>query len=278
VPKTTVARPHGKKLIDHRGPGTGRPQYAASRWIAEQVPQCGDASPARPLTAAALLARHPNPSDQEIVRRGGKPSAGARQYLDIQGAIKARPRRGCDRETQGDAPSVPSVGRRRRRRESRSLSAIGPGRGTRRRRLRPERHADHQARRDFTVHIRRPRWVRGVGTRGERLVRTQELEAEGRTFASIPPQTIPSTGSCSTAGSLVGEMDVRRLSRDGGRPSAPGADRRRRENSGKCARQKASKRRGMIRHTCRSIRGRSHGERRDRRQLVPITKTFPRTR
>ena len=35
-------------------------------WIAENVPQCGYCQPGQIMTAAALLARNPNPSDDDI--------------------------------------------------------------------------------------------------------------------------------------------------------------------------------------------------------------------
>lgn len=35
-------------------------------WIAERVPQCGYCQPGQIMTAAALLARNPNPSDDDI--------------------------------------------------------------------------------------------------------------------------------------------------------------------------------------------------------------------
>ncbi len=35
-------------------------------WIAENVPQCGYCQPGQIMTAAALLARNPNPNDDEI--------------------------------------------------------------------------------------------------------------------------------------------------------------------------------------------------------------------
>jgi isoquinoline 1-oxidoreductase alpha subunit len=35
-------------------------------WVAESVPQCGYCQPGQIMTAAALLAENPNPSDEEI--------------------------------------------------------------------------------------------------------------------------------------------------------------------------------------------------------------------
>ncbi|MCP5144009.1 MAG: (2Fe-2S)-binding protein [Gammaproteobacteria bacterium] len=57
-------------------------------WIAEQVPQCGYCQNGQIMTAKALLARNPNPTDDEI--RAGMEGVLCRcmSYYRIQAAIK----------------------------------------------------------------------------------------------------------------------------------------------------------------------------------------------
>ncbi len=50
--------------IEGLAPESGHPLQKA--WIAEDVPQCGYCQSGQIMTAADLLARNPNPSDEEI--------------------------------------------------------------------------------------------------------------------------------------------------------------------------------------------------------------------
>jgi isoquinoline 1-oxidoreductase alpha subunit len=50
------------------GGDDGRLHPLQEAWIAEAVPQCGYCQPGQIMTAAALLARNPHPSDEEIRR------------------------------------------------------------------------------------------------------------------------------------------------------------------------------------------------------------------
>lgn len=56
----------GKRVttIEGLAPGSLHPVQAA--WIAESVPQCGYCQSGQIMTAVALLAAHPSPSDQQI--------------------------------------------------------------------------------------------------------------------------------------------------------------------------------------------------------------------
>src|SRR5256712_9268377 len=65
--QTTVAQAAGKKITTIEGlhPEGRHPVQLA--WIAEQVPQCGYCQSGQIMSAAALLAKHPNPSDAQIV-------------------------------------------------------------------------------------------------------------------------------------------------------------------------------------------------------------------
>jgi isoquinoline 1-oxidoreductase subunit alpha len=64
--QTTVAQANGKKIttIEGLSPTGQHPLQLA--WIAEQVPQCGYCQSGQLMSAAALLARNPSPSDADI--------------------------------------------------------------------------------------------------------------------------------------------------------------------------------------------------------------------
>jgi len=57
-------------------------------WIAEQVPQCGYCQSGQIMSAAALLARKPNPSDQDIVDAMSGNICRCATYPRIKRAIK----------------------------------------------------------------------------------------------------------------------------------------------------------------------------------------------
>ncbi len=61
-----VSEAQGKSIITIEGlsPDGSHPLQRA--WIAESVPQCGYCQPGQIMTAAALLAENPNPSDDDI--------------------------------------------------------------------------------------------------------------------------------------------------------------------------------------------------------------------
>ena len=65
--QTTVAQAVGKKITTIEGlhPEGRHPVQLA--WIAEQVPQCGYCQSGQIMSAAALLASNPNPTDTQIV-------------------------------------------------------------------------------------------------------------------------------------------------------------------------------------------------------------------
>ena len=64
--QTDVASVAGKKVITIEGlsPNSSHPLQKA--WIAEEVPQCGYCQSGQIMTAVALLAKNPNPSDKDI--------------------------------------------------------------------------------------------------------------------------------------------------------------------------------------------------------------------
>jgi isoquinoline 1-oxidoreductase subunit alpha len=63
---TPVSSVAGKEIttIEGLSPASSHPVQMA--WIAEDVPQCGYCQPGQIMSAAALLAKKPNPSDADI--------------------------------------------------------------------------------------------------------------------------------------------------------------------------------------------------------------------
>jgi aerobic-type carbon monoxide dehydrogenase small subunit (CoxS/CutS family) len=63
---TAVSAAVGKTIttIEGLSPNSSHPLQAA--WVAEQVPQCGYCQPGQIMSAAALLARTPRPTDAQI--------------------------------------------------------------------------------------------------------------------------------------------------------------------------------------------------------------------
>jgi Aerobic-type carbon monoxide dehydrogenase, small subunit CoxS/CutS homologs len=78
----------GKKITTIEGlhPQGQHPLQVA--WIAEQVPQCGYCQSGQIMQAAALLAKTPNPTDEEIVSHMSGNICRCATYLRIKRAIK----------------------------------------------------------------------------------------------------------------------------------------------------------------------------------------------
>jgi isoquinoline 1-oxidoreductase subunit alpha len=78
----------GKKIttIEGLSPQGQHPLQVA--WIAEQVPQCGYCQSGQIMQAAALLAKNPNPTDEEIVSHMSGNICRCATYLRIKRAIK----------------------------------------------------------------------------------------------------------------------------------------------------------------------------------------------
>ena len=57
-----------EKRHDHRRSGSEGLHVLQEAWIAEEVPQCGYCQTGQIMTAAALLAKTPNPSDEQITQ------------------------------------------------------------------------------------------------------------------------------------------------------------------------------------------------------------------
>ena len=65
LPAATLA---GKAITTIEGPGSPALQALQRAWVEFQVPQCGYCQSGMLMTAAALLAENPRPSDAEIDR------------------------------------------------------------------------------------------------------------------------------------------------------------------------------------------------------------------
>ena len=63
---TPVGSVAGKKITTIEGLSADRSHPLQQAWIAEQVPQCGYCQTGMLMTASALLARKPKPTDAEI--------------------------------------------------------------------------------------------------------------------------------------------------------------------------------------------------------------------
>ena len=61
-----VSAAAGKRITTIEGLSEDRSHVLQRAWIAEQVPQCGYCQSGQLMAAAALLARTPHPTDQEI--------------------------------------------------------------------------------------------------------------------------------------------------------------------------------------------------------------------
>jgi isoquinoline 1-oxidoreductase alpha subunit len=65
---TPVSQVAGKSITTIEGLGANRLHVLQQAWIAEEVPQCGYCQTGQIMTAAALLAKTPNPSDEQITQ------------------------------------------------------------------------------------------------------------------------------------------------------------------------------------------------------------------
>ena len=92
--QTTVAQAAGKKITTIEGlhPDGRHPVQLA--WIAEQVPQCGYCQSGQIMSAAALLASNPNPTDAQIVDAMSGNICRCATYPRIKRAIKRAAQRG----------------------------------------------------------------------------------------------------------------------------------------------------------------------------------------
>jgi isoquinoline 1-oxidoreductase subunit alpha len=64
--QTAVSSVGAKRITTIEGLSAGNSHPVQVAWIAEQVPQCGYCQPGQIMSAAALLAKTPHPSTQQI--------------------------------------------------------------------------------------------------------------------------------------------------------------------------------------------------------------------
>src|SRR5882757_7162854 len=64
--QTPVSAVVGRRITTIEGLGAGQLHPVQQAWIAEQVPQCGYCQSGQIMSAAALLAQKPQPTDREI--------------------------------------------------------------------------------------------------------------------------------------------------------------------------------------------------------------------
>jgi isoquinoline 1-oxidoreductase alpha subunit len=65
---TPVSQASGKNITTIEGLGANGLHVLQQAWIAEEVPQCGYCQTGQIMTAAALLAKTPHPTDEEITK------------------------------------------------------------------------------------------------------------------------------------------------------------------------------------------------------------------
>ncbi len=84
---TPVSMAEGKEITTIEGLGRTKLTAVQEAWVAEDVPQCGYCQAGQIMTAAALLARLPNPSDDDIDQSMAMNLCRCGTYLRIRRAI-----------------------------------------------------------------------------------------------------------------------------------------------------------------------------------------------
>jgi aerobic-type carbon monoxide dehydrogenase small subunit (CoxS/CutS family) len=85
---TPVSAVRDQKIITIEGLSTERSHPLQQAWLAENVSQCGYCQPGQIMSAAALLAQNPNPSDDEINQAMSGNLCRCGTYLRIRQAIR----------------------------------------------------------------------------------------------------------------------------------------------------------------------------------------------
>ncbi len=84
---TLVSQVAGKSITTIEGLSTKGLNPLQQAWIAEEVPQCGYCQSGQIMAAAALLAKNPHPSDEEITQAMSGNICRCRTYDRIRRAI-----------------------------------------------------------------------------------------------------------------------------------------------------------------------------------------------
>jgi isoquinoline 1-oxidoreductase subunit alpha len=86
---TPVSAATGRRITTIEGIGAHRAGHAVQEaWVAENVPQCGYCQSGQVMSATALLAANPNPSDEAIDAAMAGNICRCATYLRIRAAIK----------------------------------------------------------------------------------------------------------------------------------------------------------------------------------------------
>jgi isoquinoline 1-oxidoreductase alpha subunit len=85
--QTAISAVGSKKITTIEGLSGDNSHPLQKAWIAEQVPQCGYCQPGQIMSAAALLAKAPKPSDQQIDSAMGGNLCRCGMYQRIRRAI-----------------------------------------------------------------------------------------------------------------------------------------------------------------------------------------------
>ena len=91
---TRVSEAEGKRITTIEGLSPDRSHPIQAAWIGEQVPQCGYCQSGQIMSAAALLAKNPKPSDADIDRAMAGNLCRCGTYLRIRRAIHRAARSG----------------------------------------------------------------------------------------------------------------------------------------------------------------------------------------
>ena len=84
--QTPLATTAGKRIVTIEGLAANSPVQKA--WIAEQVPQCGYCQPGQIMSATALLAQKPHPTDADIDEAMAGNLCRCATYFRIRNAIR----------------------------------------------------------------------------------------------------------------------------------------------------------------------------------------------
>jgi len=84
----TLASVSGADIVTIEGLGNGSQHPLQKHWIKAQVPQCGYCQPGSIMQAASLLNKHPDPTDEEIVKTMNTVLCRCMTYDRIKVAIK----------------------------------------------------------------------------------------------------------------------------------------------------------------------------------------------
>lgn len=85
IPSSAVV---GKEITTIEGLSKNNNHSVQLAWISEQVPQCGYCQSGQIMTAAALLKKNPNPSDEDVDAAMGAVLCRCGTYPRIKKAIK----------------------------------------------------------------------------------------------------------------------------------------------------------------------------------------------